>query len=167
MSIADSSLIPAFGLVPWVDRGLSDDARTMHDLSVAAAEFRGSIAVGEPKRSAQEALNAAYAAELERSDTVSESRVEPSTYTYAVQFLEILPTSVPTPDIAVDTDGEILFEWDRGPRHVFSVSVGRDGTLNFAGLFGHRKIHGTDHLREALPPVVQDCLSRIAAALGR
>ncbi len=33
-----------------------------------------------------------------------------------------------------------MFEWDFGSRLVFSISIGRDGTLTYAGLFGHTKV---------------------------
>jgi hypothetical protein len=89
--------------------------------------------------------------------------VEPSTYAYASQFLQILPANALPPDISVDTDGELLFEWDRGPRQTFSVSVGRDGTLTFAGLLGYRKVHGTEHFREALPLVIADWIQDVTA----
>lgn len=163
MSIADAAPVGAFATLPWVDRGLSPEARALRKLTIGVVEFRGSVALGEPKRVAQEALDAAYLrAQAENWDGMGSARVEPSTYAYATQFLQILPTNLPVPDIAVDTDGEILFEWDRGPRQIFSVSVGRDGTLTFAGLFGHAKIHGAEHLREALPVVIAHSLQRIA-----
>lgn len=163
MSIAATAPLTTFTVVPWVDRGLSDDADVVRKLTISASEFPGSVVLGEPKRVVQEALHAAcVAAQKDDSDAIGSARVEPSTYAYASQFLQTLPASLPIPDVSVDTDGEILFEWDRGPRHIFSVSVGRDGTLTFAGLYGHTKVHGTDHLREALPPVIAHSLQRIA-----
>jgi hypothetical protein len=122
------------------------------------------MAVGEPKRTVQEALDAAYAAaQVDNWDGEGSTRVEPSTYAYASQFIRLFPSTAPLPDITADTDGEILFEWDQGRRRTFSVSVGRDGTLTFAGLFGHTKIHGTEHLREALPVVISDYLARLSS----
>lgn len=163
MSIAATLPITAFATAPWVDRGLSDDAHVVRKLTISAAEFPGSLVLGEPKRVIQEALDAAcVAAQQADWDAMGSARVEPSTYAYASQFLQILPISLPIPDISVDTDGEILFEWDCGLRHTFSVSVGRGGTLTFAGLFGHSKIHGTEHLREALPLVIAHSLQRFA-----
>ena len=163
MSIAATLPITAFATAPWVDRGLSNEARVVRELTAKASEFSGSVALGEPKRVRQEALDAAcIEAQKDDWDAMGSARVEPSTYAYASQFLQILPGSPFVPDISVDTDGEILFEWDRGPRHIFSVSVGRDGTLTFAGLHGHTKIHGTEHLREALPLVIAHSLQRFA-----
>jgi len=163
MSIADALPIGAFGTLPWVDRGLSNEAGAVRRLTITAAEFRNSMTLGEPKRVAQQALDAAYiAAQEDNWDGMGSARVEHSTYSYASQFLQMLPANRPVPDIAADTDGEILFEWDHGPRQTFSVSVGRDGTLTFAGLFGQTKLHGTEHLREALPLVIAHSLERLA-----
>jgi hypothetical protein len=163
MSIADALPIGAFGTLPWVDRGISNEAGALRKLTITAAEFRNSVTLGEPKRVAQQALDAAcIAAQEDNWDGMGSAQVEPSTYSYASQFLHILPAHLPVTDIAVDTDGEILFEWDHGPRKTFSVSVSRDGTLTFAGLIGQAKIHGTEHLHEALPLVVAHFLERVA-----
>jgi len=163
MSLAATAPVAAFGTIAWVDRGLSDEARALRDRTITLVEFRRSVTLGEPKRVAQDVLDAAYiAAQEDNWDGMGSAGVEPSTYSYASQFLQMLPASQSTPDIAADTDGEILFEWDHGPRQTFSVSVGRDGTLTFAGLFGQTKLHGTEHLLEALPLVIAHSLQRIA-----
>jgi len=167
MIVAATIPITAFAVTPWGDPALSDEGQVLRRLIIDASEFSGSVAVGEPKRLAQEALTAAYiAAQVDGWDGPDSKRVEPSTYVYADQFLRLLPSSASLPDITVDRDGEILFEWDQGRRQVFSISVGRDGTLTFAGLFGHTKIHGTEHLREALPSVISGCLERVSAPPG-
>jgi len=156
--------ITDFAVTLWGDRALSEEAQTLRKLIGDASSFSGSMAIGEPKRTLQEALDAAYeVAQVENWDGEGSARVEPSTYIYARQFLRLLPSTVPLPDITADTDGEILFEWDQGRRRIFSISVGRDGTLTFAGLFGHTKMHGTEHLREALPMVISDYLARLFA----
>jgi hypothetical protein len=165
MSIVATLPITAFAIVPWSDRGLSEEARLILEITIAVADFPESLAVGEPKRSAQESLDVAFAkAQEDDWDEMGSAHVEPSTYAYATQLLRMLPTSTPTPDISIDVDGEILFEWDYGPRHVFSISIGRDGTLTYAGLFGYTKTHGTEHFREALPLVIYDCLSRVTTS---
>ncbi len=167
MSVAAVLPITSFAVTPWADRALSDEAWDLRRLFTDASEFPGSVAVGEPKRGAQEALVVACtAAQVDDWDGAGSRRVEPSTYIYADQFLRLLPSSASLPDITVDSDGEILFEWDQGRRQVFSVSVGRDGTLTYAGLFGHTKTHGTEHPREALPSVILDCLERLSGPPG-
>jgi hypothetical protein len=164
MTAAATRPITAFAVTPWGDRALSEEAKIIRKLITDASEFAGSMAVGEPKRTVQEALDAAYtAAQAENWNGEGSVSVEPSTYVYASQFILLLPSTAPLPDITADTDGEILFEWDQGRRRIFSVSVGRDGTLTFAGLFGHTKMHGTEHLREALPVVISDYLARLSS----
>ncbi len=162
MTVAAARPITDYAMSPWADRGLSDEASILRGLIRDAAEFPRSIALGEPRRAAREALDAAWiAAQVDDWDGEGARRVDPSTYVYADQFLRLVPTTVAFPDVTVDTDGEVLFEWDEGSRQVFSVSVGRDGTLTYAGLFGHAKVHGTEHLYEALPLVISDCLERL------
>ncbi len=167
MSLAAMFPITVFAGTPWADRALSDEAPILRKLISAPSESSPSVTVGQAKREAQEALAAAYReARVDGWDRAGSASVEPSTYGYADQFLRLLPGSASVPVISVDNDGEIIFEWDQGRRQVFSVSVGRDGTLTFAGLFGHTKIHGTEHLREALPSVISACLERLSASPG-
>jgi len=165
MTISTALTTSGYAFTPWADSALSQEARFLRQRIAAASEFRGSIAVGEPKRNAQEALDAAFrVAQVDDWDGAGAARVEPNTYVYASQFLRLLPAAIPVADIAADVDGEILFEWDLGQRRVFTVSVGRDGTLTYAGLFGHAKSHGTENLVETLPPVISDCLWRLIAS---
>jgi len=76
-------------------------------------------------------------------------------------FLEALPSSWPDPDISVDPDGEIAFEWSRGPLRVFAVSVGTAGIASYAGLFGDSRTHGRETRPERILSVVASSLARI------
>ncbi|MGH7824983.1 MAG: hypothetical protein ACREQ7_07375 [Candidatus Binatia bacterium] len=144
---------------PTVDRGVSQEAKILQELFSLRQNSPRSVTIEEPKRAAQEALNAA----ITENDEVE---VEPSTIDYAEQFLRLVPMDMSIPEIEVDSDGEIMLEWDQDRRCVFSVSVGRDGTLSFAGLFGHNPIHGTEDLRETLPDIIADCFKRLVAPAG-
>src|SRR6266542_5701187 len=124
------AVLPITGLYfpPTIDRGISREAERIRELLTPEQDFPGSVTIEEPKRVAQEALDTAIA-QLKDLDNEESIDVEPSTYAYAEQFLRLVPREMPIPDITVDNDGEIMLEWDRGHRCVFSVSVGRDGTL--------------------------------------
>jgi hypothetical protein len=162
MTIAAILPIVGFAGALWPDRALSNEAQVLREFAEAASEFSGSVTMGESRRTQQEALATVYqAAQVDDWDGEGSRRVEPSTYMYARQLLRLFPSSVALPDIAIDIDGEILFEWDYGRRRIFAISIGRDGTLTFAGLFGHTKIHGIDHFREELPLTILDCLGRL------
>ena len=167
MTIA-ASLTDTFGFDPWIETAVSHEASILSGLIRDVSEFSGTLTVGEPRRIAQQALNSVVAsATAEDWHYAGSVGVEPSTYVYASQFLRLLPSTAPLPEIALDTDGEILFEWDFGPRKVLTVSVGRDGTLSFASLFGHATNYGTEPLREDLPLVVLLSLARLSAQTGQ
>ncbi|MEX2152401.1 MAG: hypothetical protein WD825_03630 [Gemmatimonadaceae bacterium] len=137
------------------DRGISSEADELRRLISSALEFRGNITIGERHRVALQMLREAY--EFARYDGWDGARsigVEASTVEYAKEFLSFLPLDVPVPDVSVDADGEVAFEWYRSSREVFSVSVGRDGTLTYAGLFGRNRRHGSEQPSETIPPSI-------------
>lgn len=70
---------------------------------------------------------------------------------YAFRFAQLLPTSTPLPDVVVDDDGEVAFDWGTSARSTFTVSVGRGGLLRFAGLFNGRTRFGADQLTSTIP----------------
>jgi len=79
----------------------------------------------------------------------------------AVRFSRMLPADVPLPEVDVDPDGEVTFEWYVGPRQVFSVTIGSNDELVYAGLFGSNKTHGTEHLGDELPETVLKNIRRV------
>lgn len=89
--------------------------------------------------------------------------VDPGTMHCALRFGRSLPASVARPVVAIDQDGDFRFEWDFGPRRVLAIAVGRDGTLNLAGLYGHESRHGSYALGDELPPEVLTALRRVGA----
>ena len=79
----------------------------------------------------------------------------------AKAFLEALPVTWPSPEISADPDGEITFEWSRGPHMVFAVSIGSGNLVSYAGLFGQNKTSGMETLVDQLPKVVSHNLARL------
>ena len=79
------------------------------------------------------------------------------------------PTSVPTPtlgptpapEVAIDPDGEVSFEWYHGPRRVFSISIGSSDELTYAGIYGSSKARGVETFNFEIPRVVLDNLRRL------
>jgi len=69
----------------------------------------------------------------------------------AYEFLQVLPLSLPLPDIEVDPDGEVSFDWYNDSGGVFSVSIGETGRLAFAGLFGRSEVHGVEYFYDEIP----------------
>ena len=86
---------------------------------------------------------------------------DPATLSYALNFVSLLPSYFPLPEIAIDKDGEIAFDWDFEPRRIMSLRIGRDGTLNYAGLIGHSSFHGSEILRDNIPLAIYNGIKRI------
>jgi len=145
---------------------LSDEAREVRRLSARASDFATSITLGAAKRATTvEALEDAFAdAQRYGWDGYGAAVADAGAFLYALQFLANLSTTTPMPDIAVDADGDIAVEWDFGPRRVFSVRIGRDGTLNYAGLVGHSSFHGTELLLEGIPSTISAGIDRVSRA---
>lgn len=79
----------------------------------------------------------------------------------AEQFLKALPLSIPNPEIGVDPDGEVSFEWYNGPNNIFSVSVSEVGKLTYAGIFGLSKGHGLEYFEDKIPRAIMNNLQRL------
>lgn len=150
--------------LPSVDRGLSDDACTIRGLVSGPEAVTPSISADDYSRVAVEALKEAFSQAREQGwDGYEAKPADPSAFAYAVRFLNILPTDTPFPEIAIDSDGDFAFEWDRGPRRVFSVRVTRDGTIYYAGLEGASTFHGSEPFSEGIPSAVSAGVRRVVS----
>ena len=70
----------------------------------------------------------------------------------AMTFAMLLPKSLPIPGVAADPDGEISFDWIGKAGKMFSVSIGADGRISYAGRFSDKsKTHGIEQLSETCP----------------
>jgi hypothetical protein len=83
---------------------------------------------------------------------------------HAWRFVLVLPNSVEPPDVAVDPDGEVSFDWHYGPRNVVSVSVAADGSLAYAALIGSSRSHGTEIFGENIPGTIASLIDRVVAS---
>jgi len=87
-----------------------------------------------------------------------------SVYLEAVKLAELLPSSLPVPEVAPEPDGKIAFEWYRGRRFVFVASVGGNNTINCAGLFGSSsRVYGSEHFGDELPSSIIENIQRLFA----
>jgi hypothetical protein len=70
----------------------------------------------------------------------------------AIRFAYCLPRFAPLPEVSVDPDGEISFDWLSPLGEMFSVSVNKQNRLAYAGWFGEKsRIHGIEQLAENCP----------------
>lgn len=150
-------LAPSEGVGPEADAVQKEVSQAQKHLSESVA-LR---AVVDPTLAALNEV--AGAAATSNWDGYGGRPVDARAYANASRFLILLPTMTPVPEIAVDPDGEIAITWQAAGRQVFSVSVGAEGRLSYAGLFGSSKAHGTEWLRAEIPQAVLDGIARVFA----
>ncbi len=68
----------------------------------------------------------------------------------ALAFIDALPSDVPLPEISADPDGEISFDWCGRKRH-FSISIGENNVMSYAGLFGSDRAKGSERFDGSIP----------------
>lgn len=87
--------------------------------------------------------------------------VSQETLRQAYLFLEALPLGFPAPSIGAEPDGDLTFEWHHFRRRTLSVSVGAEGNLHFAGLFGPNRTFGTEAFFGDIPEGVLALIGRV------
>ena len=75
-------------------------------------------------------------------------------------LFRLLPKVTPSPDLIPESDGEICISWSVDSTHIFSLSIGDQRKINFAGQFGNE---GSVH---AWQPIDTKSLSAIEASLA-
>lgn len=79
----------------------------------------------------------------------------------AYEFLNVLPLSLPTPEIEVDPDGEVSFDWCNDENETFSMSISATGIISFAGLFNTGDVHGLVLFEDEIPQSIVTNIRRL------
>jgi hypothetical protein len=146
--------------------GVSDDAGTIEKqvMDILKEFGQKSMALGTHYWETLRILTDASAeSAVDNWDGYGAKPIDRASCSKALQFSKLLPMSVPIPDISIDADGEVRYEWYRGSRQVFSVAVRSDGQLAYAGLFGANKAYGAEYFGDELPNAILDNLRRVYA----
>ena len=96
-------------------------------------------------------------------DGYGASAVTEDAYKEAEKIINLLPSSIKIPEITAEPTGEIGLEWRRGRGQVFIISVGGRHRINYAGIFGGNKTHGSEYFEETLPSIIIEHLRRLYA----
>jgi hypothetical protein len=81
-----------------------------------------------------------------------------ATYECAILFLESLPAEFTPPELSVDPDGEIAFDWISGD-DVLSVSLNATGHVSYAAEIGGKLSSGPAFFGGTLPEEILAALS--------
>lgn len=151
-------------------RAVSENARRVER---AVASYRVQTPASESQRS--DALvafqNAIEYAATAHSQDRNEPRVEVSAAVGGWKFLEMLlellaPFAI-LPEIDVDYDGHISFEWLSADGQVLSIRISPEGRLYYAGILGQGTFHGAEMLGNRIPPKVERAIREIEPIVSR
>ena len=79
----------------------------------------------------------------------------------ACRFLNALPSVIPTPEVGLDPDGEISFDWIVSRDRQLTVSISPEGELNYAGIYGAAVKHGRELFDDSVPHEIIEAIRRL------
>ena len=85
----------------------------------------------------------------------------PEALSRTLDLLNLLPPSVPLPDVVVESDSEIGLDWDEGVRRVVSLTVRNNQMVGYAALFGAEPMYGRTPFAGAIPQTIGFLLARL------
>jgi hypothetical protein len=150
---------------PLSQRGVSEDAlRLQGAWENSLDDWIRSSAIAAQYMRVQNAL-ATLVVEAGRPnwDGYGAEPVDRESLAFAKRVAQMLPVSLSEPEVAVDPDGEVAFDWECGKRQRLSLSVGPSGTLRYAGIDGDSEAYGTEPWRDGIPEAIVRLLQRVAS----
>ncbi|MEX1014876.1 MAG: hypothetical protein WDZ80_07000 [Candidatus Paceibacterota bacterium] len=147
------------------NHGISDDAKSVTDqLSEVKADIkRESITMGKSFSDLQDELDLILDESQDNNwDGYGSKAVIYDSYLEAQKFVDGYPiSSMVLPEVSIDPDGEISFEWYKNPEYCFSISFSGDEILTYAGLFGINKINGSEYFGDEIPEIILENIKRV------
>ena len=84
-----------------------------------------------------------------------------TTFARAQRLLDTIPSGFPVPEIGLDPDGEVAFDWIRRDRTMVSVSIGPDNDPSYAAGLADGTAYGFLRWEEMFPVALTDLLRRL------
>lgn len=95
-------------------------------------------------------------------DNLGSAPLDADTYQIAKRFILALPSSLPAPELTVDRDGEVNFDWFGSSGQIFSASLRKDGRIAFAGQISTRnRQSGVEEFNDSIPKRVVESIKTI------
>jgi len=82
----------------------------------------------------------------------------------ATAFWSVFPKHFAVPELSLDDDGEVMFDWSPSAGRMVTVALRYDGRMSYAArLGGGRTRHGTEYFNDAFPAWLGDLLSELGS----
>ena len=147
------------------NNGVSAEAKSVTgQLSEVKADIkRDSISIGKSFTDLQNEMDLILDEANENNwDGYNASAVKYESYIEAQKFIDSYPLSTMIlPEVSIDPDGELSFEWYKDSEYCFSISFDGDDILTYAGLFGINKINGREYFGDEIPKTILENIKRV------
>jgi len=144
------------------DRDSSEIIARGIDEAIAQLKKSITITFGRPLDEMRDSLNEIYReCSHENWDGDGAAPITAGAYEEARRIIDVLPSSIPAPEIVAEPTGDIGFEWRRGQGQILVISVGGKYRIAFAGIFAGNKVHGTEYYSDRLPSAIMQHLRRL------
>lgn len=138
---------------------VSVEAAKAWEISKCASDsYESSVALFGRKAALLESLNEAASEALEPDwDGNDAEPVNPGAFLKAEHFIRALPDYLPDPEISIDPDGDVSFEWIPSKTKYFTVTTNNTDRLAYAWIDGTDRGHAVANMQS---PVIPDRLIR-------
>ncbi len=109
----------------------------------------------------EELLLARHEYSKDNWDGYGAKRIDEQSFENALRFVLSLPLGIPSPEIDVVPNGQVMFTWSKGKRQLFSVIVGSMNELSYAGLYGVTKRYGVEYFTDGISDTILDNINKV------
>ena len=155
MTVYCPPIVSSIGLRGWSSSGASPEAQKIeHRLEHLLAHFL-------------ETRLQQLIPEIVKVASEHRGIVDLETVVAAIRFAYVLPRFGSLPEVSVDPDGEISFDWAGKSGEILSVSIDRRGRLAYAAWFGEgSRTHGIEGFADRCPKPLVRAIERINSSAG-
>lgn len=115
------------------------------------------------RKALQELRLAAANADHSNWDGYGAAPVSAAAVDHAERLLHALPVTLPSPEIAIDPDGEVALDWYSGPDTLVSLSVSLEGDLSYVAQFGGNRARGVERFSTLVPDAILSGVRRVVS----
>lgn len=116
------------------------------------------------KRLFDELEELSVAAQTEDWDNLGSAPLDHDSYQIAKKFILSLPSTLPPPELTVDRDGEVTFDWQSPRGQMLSASLRKDGRLAFACYISKKsRFSSVEDFNDAVPKSIIEGVKKIFA----
>jgi hypothetical protein len=159
MSSVATGYHPISTSINYGEIGQSSEAR---DLFYKVNDIIGSIKPYNQKWVFDELALLSMEAAEDNWDGQGSKRLDHDTYQAAKRFVQALPLEIPPPEVIVDADGEVNFEWYGKQGQRLTMALRKDGRVAYAGQFSIRsRASGMEEFNDSVPKELVECIKKV------